>query len=180
MDSERGKVLKWQIASVIWVIVIGSFLHFTYELSGNSPLVGAFSAVNESVWEHLKLGYWSMILFCLIEYPFIKDYANNYFFAKAMGIFAMNLFIALFFYSYTAIIGKHLLLLDIVSYILGALIYGIVSYKIMTKGSSKDCNIMGLSLLIIYGMLFILFTFFPPRLPIFRDSQTGTYGIPTE
>lgn len=177
MDSRRKKVLKWQILSALWVIVVGALLHFTYEWSGNSPLVGAFSAVNESVWEHLKLGYWSMILFCFIEYPFIKNYSNNYFFAKAMGIFAMNLFIVVFFYSYTAILGTHSLFLDIASYILGAVIYGIVSYKIMIKEYNKNLNKLGLVLLVIFGALFILFTFYPPHLPIFKDPQTGSYGI---
>lgn len=178
MIFEREKILRWQIASVIWVIVVGSLLHFTFRWSGNSPLVGAFSAVNESVWEHLKLGYWSMILFFLIEYPFIKGYTNNYFFAKAIGIFAMNLFIVLFFYSYTALTGKHLLLLDIISYILGAVIYGIVSFKIMMSNINKNINIIGLVLLIIFGALFIWFTYYPPRLPIFKDLETGSYGIP--
>ena len=177
MVSEAKKVLKWQIASVIWVIVVGSVLHFTYEWSGNSPIVGAFSAVNESVWEHLKLGYWSMIFFCLIEYPFIKDYANNYFFAKAVGIFAMNLFIVLFFYSYTAMLGKHSLILDVIAYILGAVIYGIVSYRIMIKDYAKNFNKLGMIVLVIFGVLLILFTYYPPHLPIFRDSQTGSYGM---
>ncbi|MFA7572676.1 MAG: DUF6512 family protein [Lutispora sp.] len=176
MVSEAKKVLKWQIASVIWVIVVGSVLHFTYEWSGNSPIVGAFSAVNESVWEHLKLGYWSMIFFCLIEYPFIKDYANNYFFAKAVGIFAMNLFIVLFFYSYTAMLGKHSLILDVIAYILGAVTYGVVSYRIMIKSFNRNLNVVGFILLVMFGSLFILFTYYPPHLPIFKDPQTGRYG----
>lgn len=178
MKESRKKVLKWQVLSVIWVIIVGSLLHFVFEWSGNAPIVGAFTAVNESVWEHLKLGYWSMILFCFIEYPFIKKYASNYFFAKAIGIFAMNLFIVLFFYSYTAIIGRSILFLDIGSYVVGAIIYGIISYKIMMRSFEKNVNMIGLVLLIIFGVLFILFTFYPLHLPIFKDSQTGIYGIP--
>lgn len=177
MDLRRKNVLRWQILSVIWVLVVGTLLHFTYEWSGESLIVGAFSAVNESVWEHLKLGYWSMILFCLIEYPFIKEYSNNYFFAKATAIFAMNLFIVWFFYSYTALTGNHSLLLDVAAYIIGAVIYGIVSYKIMIKEHSIKLNKLGLILLVIFGTLFILFTYFPPKLPIFKDLQTGSYGV---
>lgn len=180
MNESRKRLLKWQIASVIWIIIVGSLLHFIFEWSKNSLIIGAFSAVNESVWEHLKLGYWSMVLFCFIEYPFIKKYTNSYFFAKAIGIFTMNLFIVLFFYSYTAIIGKSILFLDMGSYVVGAIIYGIISYKIMMRSFEKNVNMIGLVLLIIFGVLFILFTFYPPHLPIFRDSQTGNYGIPHE
>lgn len=178
MNESRKRLLKWQIVSVVWVIVVGSLLHFVFEWSGNSPIVGAFSAVNESVWEHLKLGYWSMIFFCFIEYPFIKKYTSNYFFAKAIGIFAMNLFIVLFFYSYTALTGKPILFLDIVSYIVGAIIYGIISYKIMIKNYGRNINVFGFVLLLVFGVLFVLFTFYPPKLPIFKDSQTGNCGIP--
>ncbi|MCW4022413.1 MAG: DUF6512 family protein [archaeon] len=38
-----------------------------------NPFVGAFSAVNESVWEHLKLGFWPLILYTAIEYWKIKN-----------------------------------------------------------------------------------------------------------
>ena len=180
MDKSRKEVLKWQILSVIWVIVISSLLHFVFEWSGNSPIVGAFSPVNESVWEHLKLGFWSMILFCFIEYPIIRKYTNDYFYAKAIGIFAMSLFIVLFFYSYTVIIGRTILFIDIGSYIVGAIIYGIINYKIMMRSFERNVNMIGLVLLIIFGVLFVLFTFYPPHLPIFKDSQTGTYGITRE
>src|SRR5690554_2974684 len=128
MNLWAKKVLKWQIASVIWILIIGSLLHFTYEWSGKSPIVGVFSAVNESVWEHLKLGYWSMMFFCFIEYPVLKDSVGSYYFAKAVGIISMNTFIVVFFYLYAALTGKHSLFFDILLYIIGTVVYGVLSY----------------------------------------------------
>jgi len=168
MNLWRKKVLKWQVISVIWVLIIGSLLHFTYEWSGKSPIVGAFSAVNESVWEHLKLGYWSMIFFCLIEYPFLKENAGNYFFAKAVGIISMNVFIVVFFYLYAALSGKHSLVFDILLYIMGAVTYGILSYIIMTKNYSRILDKLGLVLLLVFGLTFIFFTYFPPDFTLFK------------
>jgi len=177
MNLWRKKVLKWQIISVIWILIIGSLLHFTYEWSGESPIVGAFNAVNESVWEHLKLGYWSMIFFCLIEYPFLKEHTGSYFFAKAVGIISMNTFIVAFFYFYAALTGKHSLFFDILLYIIGAVIYGILSYTIMIKNYSRKLDKIGFVLLFVFGMLLVVFTYYPPHLPLFKDPQSGSYGI---
>lgn len=168
MSLWRKKVLKWQIISVLWILIIGSLLHFTYELSGESPIVGAFSSINESVWEHLKLGYWSMVFFCLIEYPFLKDHAGSYFFAKAVGIIAMNIFIVVFFYLYAALTGKHSLFFDVLLYIIGAVIFGILSYAIMIKKYSRKLDRIGFALLLVFGLAFVLFTYFPPGLKIFE------------
>ena len=51
----NNKLIKVFVIMTILVLISGVLLHFAYEWSGNNPLVGAFSAVNESTWEHLKL-----------------------------------------------------------------------------------------------------------------------------
>lgn len=40
---------------IVVVSIIGTILHFLYEFSGKNLLVAMFSAVNESVWEHIKI-----------------------------------------------------------------------------------------------------------------------------
>ena len=140
-----------------------------------------FSAVNESVWEHLKLGYWSLVFFSIIEYIFISNKVNNFFFGKALGIFSMQAFIIIFFYSYNAILGYEILFLDIVSYIVGAIICQSISYKIlMAKDLGNTIKFLSIIFLILHGVILIIFTFYPPRLPIFKDSNSNTYGISKE
>jgi hypothetical protein len=39
-----------------------------FDLSGQSVIAAIFSAVNESIWEHMKLIYCPMLLFALIEF----------------------------------------------------------------------------------------------------------------
>ncbi|MDH5624342.1 MAG: DUF6512 family protein [Candidatus Bathyarchaeota archaeon] len=36
---------------------------------------------------------------------------------------------------------------------------------------------MSLVALVLLGVAFVLFTFYPPHLPLFRDPVTGEYGI---
>ena len=69
MDSK--KLLKYQIFSAIFTIILGTLLHFTYEWSGNNAFVGAFSSINESTWEHLKLAFYPMLITSIIRLFFI-------------------------------------------------------------------------------------------------------------
>lgn len=172
------KVLIWEIIGIVFITLLGSFMHFLFEITGYWPPIGAIAAVNESVWEHLKLGYWPLFFFALIEYKFIKDEANNFAFAKFIGSLLIIGVIIVFFYSYTAILGEDILILDILSFIISIVIAQLVSYKILTmKKLKKVVSIISLIGIVILGLLFILFTYFPPHIPLFQDAETGGYGI---
>ena len=56
---------------------IGTILHFTYNLSNNNIVVGIFSAVNESVWEHIKILLTPIFIYNSICY--ILKYQTNYY-----------------------------------------------------------------------------------------------------
>ncbi|MCI8518676.1 MAG: hypothetical protein HFJ51_00655, partial [Clostridia bacterium] len=68
---ENKKIRSYQIFSVLFAFILGTLLHFTYKLSNNNMLVAAFSAINESVWEHLKLLFFPMLLTTIIGYFYI-------------------------------------------------------------------------------------------------------------
>ncbi|NMB06820.1 MAG: hypothetical protein GX981_00360 [Tissierellia bacterium] len=170
-------IKKWEIVGIFWIIIIGSLLHFTYEWSNKSLVVALFSAVNESVWEHLKLGYWALVFFILIEYWFLREFTQGFFLAKTIGILVMEIFIVIFFYSYIAIFKKPILILDVSSFIVGAILCQITSLKIMERNISKTTNKIGFAIFILIGAILILFTFKTPHYDIFRDSNTGQYGI---
>lgn len=174
----RKVIRNWEIFGVFWLIFIGSLLHFTYEWSNQSVIVGIFSAVNESVWEHLKLGFWSLIFFSIIEYLWLKKEVNNFFIAKGIGILALQLVIIITFYSYTFFTKKEILLVDIASYVVGAVVCQIISYKLLVyKKLKSPFRYLGLAILVTHALLLIIFTFNPPKLPLFQDQHTKEYGI---
>lgn len=59
--------LKTNLFRFIFISVLGVLLHFTYEWSGDNVVVGLFSAVNESTWEHLKLLFFPFLLLTILE-----------------------------------------------------------------------------------------------------------------
>lgn len=102
----------------LFIVFIGSSLHFVFELSGKSKLIAYFAAVNESTWEHLKLAFFPALLFSIVEYPFVKKYVKNYFFGKVIGFYVMPITIIVLFYGYKILFGYHSLIWDIFIFIL--------------------------------------------------------------
>ena len=55
VGAMNSKILKWELYGILVLSLLGTVMHFVFDWSGQSAPVGAFAAVNESVWEHLKL-----------------------------------------------------------------------------------------------------------------------------
>ena len=91
------KIRNWQIIAILFTLVVGTLLHFTYEWSGENKIIGTFSAINESTWEHLKLIFFPMLIFSIFEGIKIYKETNNYIEAKAIGIIFGILFIKKYF-----------------------------------------------------------------------------------
>lgn len=172
-------VFKWEIAGIFFVFFLGSLLHFVFEWSGESPIVGAIASVNESVWEHFKQGYWPMLIFAAIEYVFIRSYVRNFLFAKGIAILLIPVITGLLFYIYTAITGTEILIVDILIFLLAVIIGQMVSFTILTlRKLPRSTMYTGIGIIFLVGLILVLFTFFPPHWPILLDENTGTYGIP--
>jgi hypothetical protein len=171
-------VLIYELIGMVFIIFLGSALHFTFALSGNHPIVGAFSAVNESVWEHLKLAFWPSLFLAAIEYPLLRKATNNFFTAKATGIYLMVTIIPLVFYSYATVIGKSIFAIDISTFVVVVIIGQLLSYKLLTyRQLPRNLNKIAVVAIILLALAFIIFTYYPPQLQIFKDSLTGKYGI---
>ena len=171
-------VLKWELLGIIVKSVLGTILHFAFEWSGEFLPLGIIAAVNESVWEHLKIAFWPALLYAILEYRFLKSFTNNFVIAKATGIYAMPITIAVLFYAYTAATGREILVVDILIFLIAIAVGQLISYKILTARQLPSwLNKLGLILLVSLAIAFCVFTFYPPHLPIFRDAITGTYGI---
>ena len=127
------KVLIYEVVGTLFIIFLGSAFHFTYELSGRVAVVGAFSAVNESVWEHLKLPFWPSLLWMLIEIYPLRKAVSNFFTAKAIGTIAMIVIIPAVFYAYT-VFTEEILAVDIATFMIAVIVGQIISCRLFKKG----------------------------------------------
>lgn len=171
-------VLTYELIGIVIIIILGSLLHFTYEGSGDNMIVGVFSAVNESVWEHLKLAFWPTLLYALIEYLPLRRFVHNFVFAKTVAVYVMVALIPAIFYTYTLITGESILAIDIASFVIAVVAGQLVSYTLLIRREfAGKVNWGALFFLVLLAMVFVVFTFAPPHAPPFQDPLTGNYGI---
>ena len=176
---KSNKLIKAQLAVILFSLILGTLLHFTYEWSGENSFVGSFSAVNESVWEHLKLVFYPMLIATIVEYFFVKDVANNYVEAKTIGIFTAISFIVVAFFTYSGIIGTSIIVIDILLFIISIILGEYVAYRLMKREdeSTVTTEVLSIVILVFLLMCFVIFTYLPPEVNLFRDVTTGVYGI---
>lgn len=173
---DKIKIRNYQIFSAIFVCILGTLLHFTYELSGGNSIIASFSAVNESVWEHLKLLFFPMLLTTIIGYFCIRKNVPNFLCSKMIGIITAMLFTVIFFYTYSGILGKNIALIDISSFFVATILGEYVAYRLMIS-TFKCNNKIAIIILIIIGICFVTFTYSTPKIEIFKDPITEQYGI---
>lgn len=172
------KFKRMQIIGFIFTVVVGTALHFTYEWSGNNAIVGAFSAVNESVWEHLKLLSVPMLLFGIIEYFVYGKDKENFIPVRLLSILLGMTLIVTVFYTYSGIIGEHFPIIDILLFVVAAFVSYRYSYKMLRtdKYSSKLSWALAVFGVILLIACTIAFTFAPPHICLFRDPISGNFG----
>lgn len=155
----------------------GTLLHFLYDWVGGSPLVAPFSGVNESTFEHMKLLFWPMLLYAVAERFFLRD-RKDFWCVKLRGILLGLLLIPLIFYTYNGVIGPSPDWVNIgIFFVSAAVAYLYETKKFMTDSVACSHPRRALLLLGILAFFFVIFTFFPPELGLFRDPLTGGYGI---
>src|SRR5699024_5363380 len=81
-DTMYKRLRRWEIAGFLLTGIAGPLLHFTYRWSGENRIVAAFSAVNESTWEHMKLLFVPVFLFPLVEMVVLTGRYRNLLAAK--------------------------------------------------------------------------------------------------
>ncbi|MDD2646959.1 MAG: DUF6512 family protein [Patescibacteria group bacterium] len=164
--------------NILFTVIVGSLLHFTFNFAHQAKIVGLFSAVNESSWEHLKLAVMPMALIALWWAINGKRRPNNFWLSRAVAMYLAPILILLIFYDYTAILGKNYLPLDISTFILAVILAELVARWITKKPEfSRRYNPIFQAAIILLVAIFIVFTFYPPQNILFLDPITLTYGL---
>ncbi|MBD5555996.1 MAG: hypothetical protein HDQ95_11845 [Roseburia sp.] len=161
------KLRRYTIIGIIFVLVIGTLSHFVYEWSGHNFILGLFSPVNESTWEHMKLCFFPMLLYSLYMNAKIKhDFpciTSSLLFGILLGTFS----IPVFFYTYSGILGQNLPPLDVATFIASVLLSFAAVYKLTISCKLAAYTfILKLSVLVI-AVCFFVFTCYPPDIGIF-------------
>ena len=159
----------WQWAGFAFATFGGTILHFLYDWTGGNVLVSPFSGVNESTWEHMKLLYWPLLFFALGKRPFFRE-QENYWCVKLAQILLGLTLIPVLFYTYNGAFGKSPDWINIaIFYISAGLAFLFERWAFKHNQLSCKHPRLALTAICLIGVLFVVFTFAPPRIPLFRD-----------
>ena len=174
----KKQISFWQMAGFLFTAALGTLLHFVFDWTGGNIVAALFSAVNESIWEHMKLLYYPMLIFSLIEYRAWGREDPRFWCVKLLGTMFGLVLIPSLYYTYTGALGVEADWFNITIFFLAAA----GSFWLETKLLQSDFSCpwgkkISAFLLFSIAALFIVLTFVPPRIPFFRDPVTGSYGF---
>ncbi len=165
------------LVGIIAISLLGTFLHFTYELSNHNKFVAIFSAVNESTWEHIKICLTATIIWSLYD-GYVYGLNPNYFIAKSMSLLAIIVLIPTIFYLYTFFTKKSILVVDIISfYVVVVLSQFVFRYFIQIDALPFIFSYFSFILLIIQFACYMLLTLHPLKSFLFKDPISKKYGL---
>jgi len=184
--SSKSKLLIWEIVCIVWIVLAGSLLHFAFELSEYWKPMALIAAVNESVWEHIKMYFWPGLFFALAQYTYSRGYHHNYWIGKAAAMAVTPLVIIISYESYmawslsTGIKPSLAIMLSIM--LIGISAGQLTSYKILSaEPFATPRPKLAPALMATLILMFSTFTFFPPKVFLFENfacyTYTGEYGI---
>lgn len=166
----------WQLVGFTFTAVLGTVLHFLFDWTGVSFFT-PISAVNESTWEHMKILFFPMLFFAIIQHFIFAKNTKNFWWIKLIGIVIGVTSVPVLFYTYNGCFGQSPDWLNILFFFISAgssFLLEFYLFKLNIKLKKRWIPITVLSLI---SLCFIIFTFISPKLPIFQDPLSGLYGI---
>ena len=166
-----------ELGGFLFISILGTILHFVYDWSNHNKYAGIFGAVNESVWEHMKLVVFPSLLWLIIEIPFyFKN--NNFLTSKAVGLIIMLVFIPVLFYLIKYLFRNNSFIVDILIFYVAVGLGQFISYIILNKSAVNPIyNYISLLILIIIYGYFLIATFIPGNGEIYIDPNTNKKGF---
>ena len=166
----RKNLLIPSIIGFIFVSIIGTLSHFFYDWTGQNVLIGLVTPVNESVWEHMKLAFFPMILYIFLEKLWLKEKTPFSTCINLISVLIATFLIPVRYYTYSGILGKHSMILDIATFFYSIFSAFVFRYVAAKKGwQPKHCWLF-YTLVVATTVAFLVFTYYPPALGIFQSQ----------
>ncbi|MDO4741975.1 MAG: DUF6512 family protein [Candidatus Saccharibacteria bacterium] len=165
------------IITTIIISIIGTLAHFFYDITKHNKIIGLFTAVNESTWEHIKIAL-TPIFLCGLYDGFVHGENPNYFLAKLVSLIVPIIIIPCIFYGYQTISKKPILIIDILTFYL-TIFLAQLSFKLIIEADIVPYFVRYLSvvgLFILFGA-YAMMTLMPPKNFIFKDPISRKYGF---
>ena len=169
-------MLEIIIATVI-ISLVGTLAHFLYDFSHHNKIIGLFTAVNESTWEHIKIALTPIILYSLYD-GFVYGARPNYFLAKLVSLLVPVIFIPCIFYTYKSFAKKPILIIDILTFYTAVFLSQFVfKWLLDLPAVTYVFQYLACVGVFIFFGAYTLLTLMPLKMFIFKDPSSKKYGF---
>ena len=168
---------KLKIISIIIAFVLCFPIHFIYDLFPNF-ISSIFAPVNESIWEHMKILFTSIVITGVIQKIIVKkknlNFNNVCISNVTSGILSIPIYLIMFIPIYN-LMGENLFI-SLFIMLITIIISEWISYSIMNM---KDLGLEDASIILVIAMyvIFIMLTYNPPSSSLFEDPIDHYHGI---
>lgn len=162
-------VSKKNIFMIIFLFLLSFLWHFMYDWFP-CVLTSIFFPVNESIWEHMKI-----IFYCLLIGSVLEKKGNNYYLNILVKPLVGVLFYLIIFIPLYLIFGESMVIslsLMLFTYI----IMELLGIKI-SKQEELNIKVLPIIIIILISILFSILTYYPLHNFLFFDSVKLGYGI---
>lgn len=162
-------VNKKNIFMIIFLFLLSFLWHFMYDWFP-CVLTSIFFPVNESIWEHMKI-----IFYCLLIGSVLEKKGNNYYLNILVKPLVGVLFYLIIFIPLYLIFGESMFIslsLMLFTYI----IMELLGIKI-SKQEELNIKVLPIIIIILISILFSILTYYPLHNFLFFDSVKLGYGI---
>jgi len=158
----------------LFFLTIFSIFHFAYEIFP-SPVLVPICAINESVWQHLKIAFFSYFVLNLVEFVFRRRSIQNksgFIFSRLLTTIVIPWFVFILWYTMAAFYGRlEILLLEVIFASIVTLLSGTVcatiELNIEDKHFTRNFKAFILIIFVISASLYVIFTYKLPWIDVF-------------
>lgn len=175
----QRQLIRWEWGGAVFTAAMGVLLHFAYGWSGEHPLVAVVSSVNESAWEHMKLLFFPVFVWSVVQLWFHGRNYPNFLAARTAAVLVGLTLIPVLYYTYTGALGRQIDWVNILIFFLAVAAMFLLDAYLLTRGWGGRAwqQVAGLMVLWALAFCFVYCTFYPVELPLWQDPVTGGYGI---
>ena len=152
--------------------------HFLYDWLPN-PVFSIFFPVNESIWEHMKMIYTTILLYSLLELFILKkkhlDFNNFTLVTLSKALFAIPIYLIIYLPIYYNF-GENMFINFTILFIT-ILIVNIIGYFILKLNPINNEKIVSIIFIILIYIIMTILTYKPPRTDLFFDKEEEKFGI---
>lgn len=171
---------KFILINTIGIFLLNFLSHFLYNLCPNF-ITSLFFPVNESIFEHLKMLYTTIIIWGLVEYIIYKKNnisTNNFLFTLFISAILNIIILLIIYLPVYYLIGENLII-TIIILLISIFLTQLFTYNIKEKKKVKLLNFLSLILIPIIFFVFAYLTYNPIENDFFLDKEQNKYGIST-